>query len=344
MIKAIDFFCGAGGLTRGLLDAGIKVLAGVDKDKRLKATYENNNKPSKFHPVDINSIDIFQLRQELGIIETDTVLYAACTPCQPFSTLNRQKGKDARKSLLLSFGQIVQACPSDFLLIENVPGLNTAYGKEIYEEFIEMIAGVGFSEENIYSEFLDANDFDVPQTRKRFILIASRRAEVVIPEKSNNKPTVASVLKRYPRIADGTKSRRYPNHEARKLPENQKLIIKAIPKNGGSRSDVEDTSILLPCHRNNSTTYKDIFGRMAWAKPSPTLTARCADIACGRFGHPRQNRGISLREAAALQSFEDDYVFHGSNFHIMQQIGNAVPPKFAQKLGEAVVETYLGLD
>jgi DNA (cytosine-5)-methyltransferase 1 len=344
MIKAIDFFCGAGGLTRGILNSGIKVLAGVDNDEKLKETYENNNSPSKFYSTDINEIDIFNLRKELGITEQDMVLYAACTPCQPFSTLNRQKGKDVRKSLLLSFGRIVQAAPPDFILIENVPGLNTAYGKEIYEEFIKMIESVGFRPENVYSEFLDANDFDVPQTRKRFILIASRHGGLTIPEKSSNRPSIDSVLKRYPKITDGGKSKRHLNHEARKLPDNQKLIIKAVPKDGGNRSDVKDTSILLPCHRNKPKTYKDIFSRMAWKKPAPTLTGRCSDIACGRFAHPTQDRGISLREAAALQSFDDDYVFYGSNFHIMGQIGNAVPPKFAQKLGEAIVETYLSFD
>lgn len=341
MIKAIDFFCGAGGLTRGLLDSGIKVLAGVDNDDRLKHTYENNNSPSKFYSTDINKVDIFNLRKEVGITELDTVLYAACTPCQPFSTLNRQRGKDIRKSLLLSFAKIVQASPPNFILIENVPGLNTAYGKEIYEEFIKKIESVGFNQGNVYSEFLDANDFDVPQIRKRFILIASRQGSLIVPKKSDNKPSVDSVLKKYPRISDGGKSKRYHNHEARKLPENQKLIIKAVPKDGGNRSDVIDTSILLPCHRDKPKTYKDIFSRMAWGKPAPTLTARCADIACGRFSHPTQNRGISLREAAALQSFEDDYIFYGSNFHIMQQIGNAVPPKLAQKLGEAIIASYL---
>ena len=126
MIKAIDFFCGAGGLTRGLLDAGISVLAGVDNDARMEETYKYNNKPSRFVNCDIDKVKIHKLREELDIRPGDTTLYAACTPCQPFSTLNRLKGKDARKLLLLEFAQIVEECPPDFILVENVPGMNNA--------------------------------------------------------------------------------------------------------------------------------------------------------------------------------------------------------------------------
>ena len=344
MIKAIDFFCGAGGLTRGLLDAGIKVLAGVDIDKRLEETYENNNKPSKFYPIGIDDIDIFSFREELGITPNDKVLYAACTPCQPFSALNRNKDKDKKRELLLSFGEIVKKCPPDFILIENVPGLKNAYGKEIYQIFLGIIENVGFVSDYRYSEFLDANDFDVPQVRKRFILLASKDSELIEPEKSDEKPTVRTVLKKYPAIGNGGKSKKFKNHVAKKLPLNHIRIIEAVNKDGGNRADVEDQSILLPCHRNKPKTYKDVFSRMAWDKPSPTMTARCTEVANGRFAHPTQNRAISFREAAALQSFEDDYIFYGSNFHIAQQIGNAVPPKFAQKLGEAIINTYLTFD
>ena len=130
-VKAIDFFCGAGGLTRGLLDAGIDVLAGVDNDARLQDTYQSNNEPSRFIHNDINSVEIEALRAELGIGSDDLTLYAACTPCQPFSTLNTMKGADARKSLLLDFAKIVEKSPPDFILVENVPGLNNAIGREI---------------------------------------------------------------------------------------------------------------------------------------------------------------------------------------------------------------------
>ncbi len=335
MIKAIDFFCGAGGLTRGLLDADIKVLAGVDADQRLQKTYEYNNKPSKFVCQDIKTVDIDDLRTELGIVPGDTVLYAACTPCQPFSTLNQMKGQDERKELLLTFAALVSKRPPDFILVENVPGLNTAFGREIYDQFAQTLAQCGFVDPA--AGFLDAADYGVPQVRKRFILLASRHGPVKLPERSNEEPaTVEHYLKNYPSLNDGESSSEYHNHEARKLPPHHKVIVGAVPKNGGSRQDIQDTSILLKCHRDNPTVHKDVFGRMAWNKPAPTLTCRCTDVYCGRFTHPVQDRGISLREAAALQTFQDDYQFFGSFFHIAAQIGNAVPVKFAERLGMSV--------
>jgi DNA (cytosine-5)-methyltransferase 1 len=343
MIKAIDFFCGAGGLTRGLLDAGITVLAGVDSDARLRETYETNNHPSRFICRDIRTIAIHELRAATGITDADTVLYAACTPCQPFSTLNQKRGADERKELLIVFAEMVEAAPPDFILVENVPGLNTAYGRDIYERFLRVIGAAGFSPENIYAEFIDSHDYGVPQVRKRFILLASRHGVVLKPRRATRKPVVKTVLKKYPVIPDGGKSDRYFNHEARRLKQHHKIIVQAVPKDGGSRRDIQDKSILLKCHQDRPDVHKDVFGRMAWDEPAPTLTCRCTDVYCGRFIHPEQDRGISLREAAALQSFPDDYVFFGTYQHIMKQIGNAVPVKLAGRLGQAIIRTTANL-
>ena len=338
MIKAIDFFCGAGGLTRGLLDAGFTVLAGVDNDEKLKKTYEANNFPSQFIREDIRMIRPRSLRKKLGINHQDTVLYAACTPCQPFSTLNQRHGRDDRKNLLLAFGEIIQVSPPDFVLVENVPGLNTAFGKSVFSRFRKILRAADFRQ--VYAEFLDAKDFGVPQTRKRFILLASRRGEITAPEHSPLKLTVRDAIQKYPCLRDGEQSSHVPNHVARRLKPHHKRIVRAIPKDGGSRRDIANTSILLKCHRENPDVHKDVFGRMAWLQPAPTLTCRCTDVYCGRFVHPDQNRGISLREAAALQTFDDTYVFHGDYvLHIAQQIGNAVPVKFAQALGKAIISS-----
>ena len=337
MIKAIDFFCGAGGLTRGLLDAGISVVGGVDNDTRLRETYSRNNAPSVFIDKDIREVEIDELRDELGIVPSDVVLYAACTPCQPFSTLNAMKGDDARKSLLMDFARIVAERPPDFIIVENVPGLNNARGREIYQQFAETLKNQKFA---VSADMLDAKFFGAPQTRKRFILIASRRGELSLPtpDGSSEVKTVESAIAKYPAIADGEKSNAYPNHEAKKLQPHHKKIVMAVPKDGGSRSDVADTSILLKCHQRNPKAHKDVFGRMAWNKPSPTLTCRCADVYCGRFTHPEQHRGISLREAAALQTFPDDYEFFGKSFlEKSRQIGNAVPVEVGRRLGESVV-------
>ena len=336
-MKAIDFFCGAGGLTRGMLDAGIEVLAGVDDDSRLKQTYEHNNKPSRFIEKDVVDIDIVQLRRELGVVESDTVIYAACTPCQPFSTLNKLKGDDERKYLLLAFAKIVRDSPPDYLIVENVPGLGNQYGRAIYQKFVKALGEAGFEEINFDARKLNAKHYDVPQERERFIMLASRHDKIRLPKGKRGIKTVEDAIGSYPEIEDGEEYAPLLNHVSRKLQPHHKVIVRAVPKNGGSRSDVDDTSILLPCHQKKPDGYKDVFGRMSWKKPAPTITCRCTDVYCGRFTHPDQDRGISLREAAALQTFADDYEFFGSLHQIARQIGNAVPVKFAQALGKAVL-------
>jgi DNA (cytosine-5)-methyltransferase 1 len=356
-IKAIDFFCGAGGLTRGLRDSGIDVLGGVDNDIRLKRTYEANNRPSRFVMADINTVDIVALRQDLGITIHDTVVYAACTPCQPFSTLNQRRGRDDRKSLLLSFSKLVIQAPPDFIIVENVPGLKNKYGRRIYETFLADLSEAGFAHHD--ADLLDAQDYGVPQIRKRFILVASRKGPITLPARvSGRKATVRTAIGKMPAPTMGlvgSNSRsapsatsagpvgtepRLPNHIARKLSSAHVSIMEAVPVNGGSRSDIGDTSVLLACHQRNPKLHKDVFGRMRWDGPAPTLTCRCTDVYCGRFGHPEENRGLTLREAAALQTFPNNYVFHGTFFHAAAQIGNAVPVRLAKHLGRAVLAAH----
>jgi DNA (cytosine-5)-methyltransferase 1 len=341
IIKAIDFFCGAGGMTRGLLDAGLTVLAGIDNDKRLRETYETNNSPSQFFCLDARELDIHDLRLRLGICKTDTVVYAACTPCQPFSSLNRAARQDDRKDLLIAFGELVRQAPPDFIIVENVPGLHHSYGLEIQKKFLEQIRSVGFDNDNVLIECLDAAEFSVPQTRKRFIMMASRHGPVKKPIRGRKRLTVKDAISRYDPLVHGSKgeSKKLLNHEARKLMDHHLKLVRAVPKDGGSRKDVQDETLLLKCHRRKPKVHKDVFGRMAWSKPSPTMTRRCTDVYCGRFAHPDQDRGISLREAAALQTFPDDYEFFGTFHHIAGQIGNAVPVRFARRLGEAAARS-----
>jgi len=340
VIKAIDFFCGAGGLTRGLLDAGISVVAGIDNDERIRKTYESNNRPSRFIAADIKDVDIDACREELGIEAKEPTLYAACTPCQPFSTLNTMHAIDGRKSLLLDFAAIVEKSPPDYIIVENVPGLGNAFGKEIYHQFERILKKHDFQ---IDADMLDAKDFGVPQTRKRFILVASRHGRPRLPIQTTKKQyrTVEDSIRRFPALAHGERSDSYKNHVARKLPPHHLRIVEAVPANGGSRRDVADTSILLKCHQKNPSAHKDVFGRMSWNLPAPTLTCRCTDVYCGRFTHPEQNRGISLREAAALQTFDDQYEFFGDSIlEQARQIGNAVPVRLAELLGNSILEAH----
>jgi len=334
-IIAIDFFCGAGGLTRGLLDSGIRVLAGIDNDFRLKDTYEKNNTPAQFIGQDICSINIFDLREALGIRPNDVVVYAACAPCQPFSTLTQKQGMDNRKELLLAFAKLVEQMPPDFIVVENVPGLHNSTGKDVFERFVEVLDRAGFKIR--YAEELNARDYGVAQERKRFLMLASRHGYIAKPSKSRSRKTVKDAIGKFPKLTAGAMNTKYANHKAQDLKPHLLQIVKAVPINGGSRSDVMDTSILLKCHQSKPKVHKDVFGRMSWAKPAPTLTCRCLHVYCGRFVHPEQDRGLSLREAAAIQSFPDDYVFYGrSDMHIAKQIGNAVPVELARRIGMAL--------
>lgn len=339
-MQALDFFCGAGGLTRGLLDAGIQVVAGVDNDPRVRATFEHNNAPSCFIHSDIQDINITDLRAEQGITGDQPVLYSACTPCQPFSTLNsKPKTDDKRRNLLLDFAEIVDQAPPDYLIIENVPGLRNATGREVFRKFEETLLRQGFRSD---AEMLDAKDFGVPQTRKRFVLIASRHGQPHLPAPTagDGFATVSDAIRRFPVLEHGELNDHYKNHIARQLPPHHLRIVKAVPSDGGSRADVRDTSILLKCHQENPKAHRDVFGRMAWERPAPTLTCRCTDVYCGRFIHPEQDRGISVREAAAIQTFEDDYEFFGGSIlEQARQIGNAVPVLLANRLAESILQT-----
>jgi DNA (cytosine-5)-methyltransferase 1 len=336
MIKAIDFFCGAGGLTRGLLDAGIQVLAGLDNDSGLRDTYEKNNSPSRFVCDDIKAVNVAKLRNSLGIHAKDSVLYAACTPCQPFSTLNQRQGVDDRKELLLVFAQLVDQSPPDFIVVENVPGLNTAFGRDVYQQFMAVLKRRKF--DHVFQSMLDAQHYGVPQIRKRFILLASRLGPVKPPRRSHTVRTVRDQIAHFPSLKTGDEQFEASNHIARRLKPHHERLVQAVPRDGGSRSDIKDRSLLLQCHKDRPKVHKDVFGRMWWDQPAPTLTCRCTDVYCGRFTHPEQDRGLSLREAAALQTFPDDYKFYGTSiFQMARQIGNAVPVELAKRLGRAVV-------
>lgn len=178
MIRAIDFCCGAGGLTRGLLAAGIAVAVGIDDDERLQKTYEANNAPSRSIADDIASLNIHELRARLNIKLEDTVLYTAGPPCQPFSNLKTTKGPDTRSSLLLDFDRIIEAHPPDFLLMENVLGLGSSRSKAIPNAFLDILKRKGFQ---WTTARLDAKDYGIPQTRQRFILLASRHSQPALP-------------------------------------------------------------------------------------------------------------------------------------------------------------------
>lgn len=342
---AIDFFCGGGGMTRGLLDAGIKVLAGIDSNPNCRDTYEKNNKKSKYLQCDICELTPEKLiKQFPALKESDNVILVGCAPCQPFSILRREEFDKNGKlvphksvNLLVEFGKFIKAIHPAHVLVENVPGLK-GKGSSVLGSFKEMLEQEGY----LYDEkVIYAKDYGVPQNRRRYVLIASRKFKPEIPSATHGKGltpyvTVRETISKYPAIKAGQDDQQTSNHRCANLKPILLERLHYTPHDGGSRTDWPDR-LVLNCHK----TFKghtDVYGRMKWDEPSPTLTVKCFSLSNGRFGHPEQDRAISLREAAALQTFSDDYIFYGSVQEIGRQIGNAVPVLLAKILGEYILE------
>lgn len=304
-------------MTRGLLDAGIQVLAGIDSNPDCRETYEKNNH-NTYLLCDICKLTPEELIEKYPILKTrDEVLLVGCAPCQPFSLLRKEEYDEngnpiPHKSvnLLTEFGRFVKAIKPAHVMVENVPGLK-GKGSDVLDRFKLMLKKEGYEWDE---KVLYAKDYGVPQNRRRYVLIASRLFKPVIPVATHgNKPellpycTVRQAIAKYPAIVAGEVHITVPNHRCANLSKLLLQRIKATPHNGGSRTDWPD-NLVLKCHKSFNG-HTDVYGRMKWDEPSPTLTVKCFSLSNGRFGHPEQDRAISLREAAALQTFRDDYVF-----------------------------------
>lgn len=337
---AIDFFCGGGGLTKGLINAGIDVLGGYDSCPDYKDTYEKNNQ-CKYICADIRNIGKEQIYEEFPQIkgQENNLLFSGCAPCQPFSSQRRLKTTHKDVNLLKEFGRIVAAIKPAHILVENVPGIRDK-GKSVLDNFISTLEENGY----FYAyKVANAKDYGVPQNRKRFVLIASRFFQPIIPEgtygtQEQSYRTVRDAIEKYPAIKAGESHLTIHNHQAASLSDLNLERIRNTPHSGGDRRSWP-AHLILDCHNNGHTGHTDVYGRMCWDKVSPTLTARCFSLSNGRYGHPTQDRAISLREAAAIQSFDDDYVFYGNTMSIGKQIGNAVPVKMAETLAKYIIRS-----
>ncbi|MDG2535252.1 DNA cytosine methyltransferase [Sphingomonas sp. HITSZ_GF] len=379
---AVDFFCGAGGTTRGLIDAGGYVLAGVDKDTRCRETYVENNSNEKldFTAPRFLHRDIFprsedysageqsELMAELDAlimqykqeVPTAPLLFAICAPCQPFTKLSRKELSAARKAgrekdsnLLSEATKFVEHFKPEMVLSENVQGIKDPRYGGVWQEFREALESLGYV---TGTKVVCTSDFGVPQYRKRSILIAVRKAlvrpeflstdgrdelHVPVADPDNVVKTVRSAIGHLPPLGAGSIHPTIPNHKTRTLSElNLKRLAAARP--GVSNIYLEDTphgDLSLACHRKvnkklHVRCFTDVYTRMSPDRPSPTITTKCHSISNGRFGHfdVDQLRGISLREAAMLQSFPPDYIFYPIDKiePVARMIGNAVPPRLAE--------------
>lgn len=336
-ITVVDLFCGVGGLTHGFIKEKFNVVAGVDFDETCKYAYEQNNK-AKFLHEDITSID----SQTINALypKGHKKILVGCAPCQPFSLYaHARKSEDEKWKLLYSFARIIEEIKPDIISMENVPQLASFNKGKVLEDFKATLKKAGYK---VSHYIVNAQNYGVPQRRKRLLLFASLEGEIeIIPETHKKKfKTVKDAIGHLPEILDGQSDAKDRLHCARKLSELNKKRIIATP-HGGRWKDWKDKSLILECHKKESgKAFGSVYGRMHWDDVSPTLTTCCVGLSNGRFGHPEQNRAISLREAAILQSFPAKYKFVDkkapfSSSLLARHIGNAVPVT----LGKVVAKT-----
>ena len=343
-MKAIDLFCGAGGLTQGLRRAGWEVMVGIDIDPTIAKTYQRNNLGTRFVAADLRCVTDDDVRCLAGATPSRELLLAGCAPCQPFSKQRpRQSVRNRRPDvgLLLEFARLVKALRPAAALMENVPGIAFVPGFSSFRRFLKTLNDCGYKCDH---GVLNARDFGVPQHRRRYVLLAVRDAPALLPrpaeEPQHQNLTVRHAIEHFPELDAGETHDCIPNHLAAGLSPLNMERIRATATDGGGRRDWP-TELELNCHRRIELGYSDAYGRMWWDREAPTLTSRCNSLSNGRFGHPEQDRAISLREAAALQTFPDDYEFFGSRNRIARWIGNAVPVSFAEALGRAALAAVI---
>jgi len=347
-IKVVDLFCGIGGLTHGLIKEGLDVVAGIDNDSSCKFGYEYNNK-TKFIDKDILQVTSEDVNQLFGKSSGIRVL-AGCAPCQPFSKLNLKKITQKQLQPLEKFAQLIDEVKPDIVSMENVSGLADEKKYPIFKTFINALERNGYKYKY---EIVDVSEYGVPQRRKRLVLLASRFGEIELVKRTHKdkRVTVRDVIKGLEPLKDGEVSTKDPLHRSRKLSQLNLRRIKATPHDGGS-SNSWDQELVLECHKKETgKTYKGtVYGRMRWDEPAPTMTTQCVGIGNGRFGHPEQNRAISLREAALFQTFPKNYQFSDPNepvitAHVAKFIGNAVPVRLGVIIAKSIkthIRQYAG--
>lgn len=331
-------------MTCGLIQSGIDVIAGVDNDPLCKETYEKNNPGSKFILADVFDLKVQDLEKQLGLKrKDDDLVLIGCSPCQYWSIIQTDKTRSEKsKNLLIEFKRFVDYFQPGYVLVENVPGILNKKEKSGLDTFIKNLKDMNYQ---VHFDVVNMNDYGVPQARRRFSLLATRLHKSPVYPVPNKGPrlTVKDVLgteNGFPKIKAGVVDETNFNHSTARLTRKNYLRLKKTKKNGGSWSDwAGDKDLKRTSYTGKG--FPDNYGRMTWEKPAPTITTKFTSISNGRFAHPEENRGISIREGATLQTFPKRYRFYGKTLATRTRIiGNAVPPAFAKKLGETIVKAH----
>jgi len=335
-IRGVDLFCGAGGLTQGLETASIDVSFGVDIDPDCEYPYQANNK-AKFILKSVEELTASDFSETFK--DSAFSLLAGCAPCQPFSTY--QQGKygpsDKRWNLLQHFGRLVREVQPDLVTMENVPRLQK---QKIFSDFVSELEREGYQVSHIV---VNCAEYGVPQYRQRLVLLASKLGSIEMIEPTTpdgRHATVRDLIAGLPPLKAGEICAEDPLHRACELsPLNLERIRASKP--GGTWRDW-DEHLIADCHKKSSgKSYPSVYGRMTWDDPAPTMTTQYYGFGSGRFGHPEQDRGISLREGAILQSFPRNYKFVPRKAPIYLKsigrlIGNAVPVNLGKAIGQRI--------
>jgi DNA (cytosine-5)-methyltransferase 1 len=343
-VVCVDLFCGAGGLTHGLIDAGVRVVAGVDFDEACKHPYEANHEGIAFHQADVAKLEASKVEEWFA--DATVRVLAGCAPCQPFSNyaLRYQKEEDGnnveddeRWSLLNHFGRLVEELMPEVVTMENVP---TITKHAVFKTFEDTLERLGYT---VWVDVIDCTKYGLPQRRHRTVLLASLLGEIELRDPAASVTrTVEDVLKGLPPLQQGRTSKEDRLHTASKLsPLNVERINASTP--GGSWHDWPK-HLIAKCHlKKTGKTYPSVYGRMKWDEPAPTLTTQFYGFGNGRFGHPTQARGLSLREGAILQGFPREYSFVPDDEPLQfkalgRMIGNAVPVDLGRVIGQSIIE------
>lgn len=344
-LTAIDAFCGAGGLSTGLAKVGFDILLGFDLDKKCVETLKLNSKTIRHTTIQSDVKDMLggKLLKHAKIGKGELDLLAGGPPCQGFSVQRTIGGdRDARNLLVDDYGDLIAEVEPRFFLMENVPGIGGKRGREIVDRFKDRMTEIGYF---CHEKILDAQDYGVPQRRRRFIVVGEKVTGTgplfewpkLVRAKAAN--TVRATIGHLP--APPTNGSDHPDffgHRSDRLSELNKARLMAL-KEGQARDDLP-AHLLADCHRVSSDVigHRNVYGRMTWDEVAPTITARFDSFTRGKFGHPDQLRSISLLEGALLQTFPESYHFCGTKVDIARQIGNAVPPRFAAAIGRSIAK------
>lgn len=340
-VTCVDLFCGVGGLTRGLIEAGVKVVAGVDFDGACRYPYSANHDGIAFHEYDVAKLEASEVQAWFG--DASIRVLAGCAPCQPFSSYSQRYDTvgTERWGLLNHFARLAKELKPDIVTMENVP---TVTKHTVFDDFVATLESQGY---DVWCEVIDCADYGLPQRRRRTVLLASLHGEIKLREPYASKTTtVQDALKGLSILRHGGSDVNDPLHTASRLSSLNYERIK-VSKPGGTWRDWP-THLVAECHRKTTgKTYPGVYGRMRWDEPAPTLTTQFYGYGNGRFGHPSQARGLSLREGAILQGFPQDYAFVPKGkpiqFKVLGRlIGNAVPVDLGRVIGESIIEHVKG--